>query len=447
MTPTPRRPGSPLLAPFLALAAAACASGGYGSVSPADVGRLRADVAANPVDGEATLRLAAALHAGGDCDEAVDVARRGMELRPQDAIGPLIVGECLESRGEPAEAVDVYERYTAQYASTVGAPAVEARAMLARRRMADEEASRLIENEAALSAESADPDVLAVMPLEVVGDDAYAPLSFGLASMITSDLALVGRIRLVERAQLDALLRELELGRSGLVDPATAARAGRMLRAGRVAHGITNITDDERMRLEVSVMDPSSRIVGDESASGDLRNLFDMEKDVVLALVERMGYQLTQGERNAILENGTRSLAAFLAYSRGLWEEDAGNYQAAADAFAAAVRADPGFQQARDAYRVSSGASVVQGAGAASAASLAGTSVANPAAPTSAESVTSAMGSGVQDISPTLGEVLGGGAGAGTQAAVTSTSAPPPSTTGTVSQIVIFGFRVVLVLP
>lgn len=439
---TPRRAAVPLLA--LGLAATACASGGYASISPADVDRFRAEVAANPANGLATLRLASALHAAGDCDGAVATARRGMELRPQDAIGPLIVGECLESQDQATAAVAVYEAYTAEYPTTAGAPAVAARAMLAHRAMASEEARRLVMNEATLSAESADPNVLAVMPLEVIGDEVYAPLAFGLASMITSDLALVDRITLVERAQLDALLREFELVQAGLVTPSDAARAGRLLRAGRVAYGFTQITEDERMRLAVSLMDSDGRVVGSESVSGGLRDLFEMEKDLVLALIETLGYQLTQGERNAILENGTRSLAAFLAYSRGLLEQEAGNYAAATDAFAQAVRADPGFQQAREGHRVSSGAVAVQRAGGASVASLAGTTVSNPVRPSAVETVGSALVAGVQDVAPTLGEVLGGGS-AGTQAAVTSTSTPPPSTVGTVMQIVIFGFRVVLV--
>jgi hypothetical protein len=124
--------------------------------------------------------------------------------------------------------------------------------------------------------------------------------------MLTSDLALLQQLTLVERAQLDALLREIALGQAGVVDAGTAARAGRMLRAGRIAHGLTHVAPDERLRLEVSLMDASSRIVGTEAVSGGLRDLFTIEKELVLALIARMGYPLSESERLAILENGTK---------------------------------------------------------------------------------------------------------------------------------------------
>ncbi len=49
----------------LSLAGAACASSGPVPISPADLSRLQAEAAANPTDGIATLRLAAAMQASG----------------------------------------------------------------------------------------------------------------------------------------------------------------------------------------------------------------------------------------------------------------------------------------------------------------------------------------------------------------------------------------------
>ena len=430
-----------------ALALAACSPPGPGTVSPADLPRLEAEVAANPSDGLATLRLAAAQESAGDCTAALDTSRRGMELRPQDATGPLVVGACLEANGQADQAIAVYEAFTAEYANSVGAPAVAARAMLARRALAAERARELVASEASLGSEDGDGRTLAVMPLEVIGDEAYAPLSLGIASMITSDLALLQHLTLVERAQLDALLREIRIAEAGFVDAATAARAGRMLRAGTIAHGLTHVTPDEGLRLEMSLMDASSRIVGTESVTGRLRDLFSLEKELVLGLVERMGYPLSESERVAIMENGTRSLAAFLAYSRGLLEEDVGNYAAAAIEFSRAVREDPGFQLARSAYDASAAATAVQEAGPGGAGALATATVASPAGPTGVDAAGSALATGVLDVSPTLAEALGAGGGSA-QASVTTTATPPPSTTSALTDVIaLFNFRVILRLP
>jgi tetratricopeptide (TPR) repeat protein len=430
----------------LAVIGAACARAAGPPVAPGDIPHLEAAVAANPEDGLSMLRLAAAHLAAGDCERALPAARRGIELRPQDALGPLAAGDCLERRGNSEEAVALYDDYIARYGSNVGAEAVAARALLARRALATSEARHLLAREAQLSPEPADRNVLAVMPLEVIGDSAYGPLSVGIANLLTSDLVLLQRFRLVERMRLDALLDEIQLGQTAVVDPATAVRAGRLLRAGSVVHGVTLVPPDEGVRIDVSVLDPGSQVVGTESVSGKLKDLLRLEKNLVIGIAGRLGHQLSAAERRAILENGTQSLAAFLAFSRGLLDQEAGNYPAAAAQFARAVRADPAFRQARESHRATVAAANVQQAGAGAVTTLATAKSPDAAQPTGAESAAGAVRGGVQEVAPTMGEVLGGGS-VGQQAASTSTATPPPSTTGSVAQMAIFGFRFILRFP
>jgi tetratricopeptide (TPR) repeat protein len=433
----------------LALCAAAlpaCGPRPPAPVSPADIPQLQASVAVDSNNGAAVLRLAAALLAADRCEEALPMARRGMELRPPDAMGALVAGHCLERRGDRDQAIAVYDDYVARYGANPGAPAVAARALLGRRAMATREAQRLVGSEAALSRGPIDPNVLAVMPMEVVGDTAYGALSVGIANLMTSDLALIPRFRLVERSRLDALLEELKLAGTAAVDPTTAARTGRLLQAGTIVQGVTLVPADQRIRLAVSLLDPSSRVTGGESVTGRLRDLLRLEKDLVIGIAGSLGYQLSEAERRAVLENGTQNLAAFLAYSRGLLDQNLGNYEAAALHFARAVRADPSFQQAREAHRATVAAPAVQQGGAQAAPALAGTTVGDPAQPTGAESAAGTASNGLVEVAPTQAERLGGGT-AGQQATSTATSTPPPSTTGVVAQTVIFGFRFVLRVP
>jgi hypothetical protein len=60
---------------------------------------------------------------------------------------------------------------------------------------------------------------------------------------------------------------------------------------------------------------------------------------------------LTVAERNAIEQRPTRSLAAFLAYSRGLTAEDEGRYDDASRFYRDAARIDPGFGAASERNR------------------------------------------------------------------------------------------------
>jgi hypothetical protein len=207
-----------------------------------------------------------------------------------------------------------------------------------------------------------DPQIVAVLPLQIVGDSQYQPLSRGLAQMLISDLGLLQTFRMVERIRLNALLEEMRLGQTDAVDQTTAARVGRLLRAGRMVQGTAAIPEDGDTRLEASVVLSDGEVTAPTARTGRLRDLMDLEKEVVVGIAGQLGYVLSEAERQLILENGTRNLAAFLAYSRGLLAEDMGDYSAAAAHFGEAVRADPNFQAARAGFEANEQAPVVEAA-------------------------------------------------------------------------------------
>ncbi len=72
-------------------------------------------------------------------------------------------------------------------------------------------------------------ETLAVLYFENQGNEDLEPLKVGLSQMLITDLTGTEGVTVVERAQLQAILDELELGHSGVADPATAARVGELL--------------------------------------------------------------------------------------------------------------------------------------------------------------------------------------------------------------------------
>jgi hypothetical protein len=99
-------------------------------------------------------------------------------------------------------------------------------------------------------------------------------------------------------------------------------------------------------------------VAGGAASENRLDALFDLEKALVLQLFDSLGVRLTTEERNAIEQRPTRSLQAFLAYSRGLRLEDQGRYDEASRNFNEAVRLDPGFGAARQKGAETSAAAV-----------------------------------------------------------------------------------------
>ena len=340
--------------------AVGCGFGRVSAVSPEEIPALEQRVAENPADGALMLRYAAALFAGERCDSAMVVARGGMTRNPQDALGPLILGQCLEQNGEFDQAIDVYRRYLIAHPGERGATAVSSREMFAVRERATAQAREALARESEQAQVATDPQIVAVLPLQIVGDSQYQPLSRGLAQILTSDLGLLQRFRMVERLQLGALLDEMRLGQTGNVDQASVSRVGRLLRAGRMVQGTAAIPEDADTRLEASVVMSNGEVTGPTSRTGRLRDLMDMEKEIVVGIATQLGYTLSAAEQQMILENGTRNLAAFLAYSKGLLAEDMGDYSAAAMHFAEAVQADPNFQAAHDGFQANDAAPEIQ---------------------------------------------------------------------------------------
>jgi tetratricopeptide (TPR) repeat protein len=329
-------------------------------VTPAEIPDLEARLQNEPDNAAMRSRYAAALFAADRCDQATAEAKRAEALRPADAVAAMVVGQCAEREGRYEDALSEYRTFLAQQAEARGAAAIRAREQFALRTYSTQRARQALQNEAQLSAQAADPATVAVLPLTIAGDTSYQALSRGLAQMITSDLALIQRFRLVERLQLTALLDEMNLGQTARADPSTAARVGRLMQAGRMVQGTATIPPQGDVRLEASVVQASGEVSAPGAATGRFRDLLKMEKSLIVDLSARLGYQLSEAERRQVLENGTQNLAAFLAYSRGLLAEDAGDFQRAAAYFGDAVRADPGFTAAKDSYQSASVATDVQ---------------------------------------------------------------------------------------
>lgn len=428
---------------------AGCAGGRPARVSPEEIPALEERLARAPDDGDLLLRYSAALLSAGRCDSARVVATRGMARRPESAIGPLVAGQCLERAGDYDQALAVYRRFLAAYRDRPGAPAVRARENFALRGRATTRARDALQREAELAQQPADPRTIAVLPIEIAGDSSYLPLGRGLAQIITSDLNLLRQFRMVERLQVGALLGEMRLGEGGQVDASTAARVGRLLQAGRMVQGLAAIPPEGDMRLEATVVQPTGDVTGPAVRSGRFQDLLRLEKDLVIGIASQLGYQLSEAERQLILENGTENLAAFLAYSRGVVAEDAGDYSTAALYFADAVRADPGFSDAQASFEANAVAEDVRAAEGGDVTTVASESVEAPeeAAP---EPTGESLVTATEELAPQQmeGATATGGGTAGTTATNTQASNPNGTNTAIVTSSSVTGtIRIIFRLP
>ncbi len=298
--------------------------------------------------------------AAGRCDTAVVVANAGQTLAPGQALGAMVIGGCQEKDGRYDLAYATYTDFANRYPQARGVAAVRALGQLALRTQATQTAKLALARESTLTSQAPEPSTLAILPVTIAGDSSLQPLSRGLAEMMTSDLAMVRSLRLLERVQIGTLLDELKLAQSARTDPATAARVGRLLRAERMVQGVAAITENGPVRMAAAVVSGDGTVRSGAQANGTFKQLLELEKQLVFGLATQLGIQLTDAERQRILRQGPKNLAAFLAYSQGLEALDRGDYRAAAAAFGAAARADPSFQAAQQQQQAAAAAPAVQ---------------------------------------------------------------------------------------
>jgi TolB-like protein len=161
--------------------------------------------------------------------------------------------------------------------------------------------------------------------------------------MIITDLSRSAQLTVVERDRMQALADEIRLGASDRVDGATAARAGRLMQAGRLISGSIVQTGND-IRLTSSIVEVSTSQIGAAvEVPSPLDAIFAAEKQLVLRIFEQLGVTLTPAERQLVDRRPTSNLEAFLAYSRGLQAVDDGRFQDAARFFESARTLDPGF--------------------------------------------------------------------------------------------------------
>ena len=319
-----------------------------------------------------------------------------------------MLGACQEREQRYDQAIETYTAFAERHPRARGVGALRARAVTAVRAGATLAAQQAVRRESVLTALPPEPSTLAVLPVTIAGDTAFRSLSRGLAELITTDLAMLRSIRLLERMHVGALLDELRLSQTGRVDPATASRMGRLLRAERLVQGVAGITSERQpVRLNLTLVAGNGTVVAGPEVSGRFRDLLELEKQVVLGLGPALGIQITEAERQRILGQGPKNLTAFLAYSRGLEAMDRGDYGAAARHFGDAVRADPGFSAAAQAGQAAQAAPAVEGLGAGADLSQVVEDVEEREAATDlSEPTRSALEPVTTDVTPTLGDVI-----------------------------------------
>ncbi|MEO6878909.1 MAG: CsgG/HfaB family protein, partial [Gemmatimonadaceae bacterium] len=282
--------------------------------------------------------------------DARGALQQAMSMEPNDGVAALYLGLTAEAENDLPAARSAYESYI-KFGRTNSVKKQINNRLVALARKENEAAAKLaVAREQQLSSTVGSPNTVAVLPFTFSGaDTSFKPLERGFAELVTTDLSQSAQLKVLERARIQALLDEIGLQRAAGTESGTGVRAGKMLQAGRLVGGTISQLGSDELRADAFVTNvQTTQTVGNGSSDQQSADqLFTLEKNVVLKLFGDLGVTLTTAERNAIEQRPTRSLAAFLAYSRGLELQDDGRFDDAGRFFDNAVRIDPSFGAAR----------------------------------------------------------------------------------------------------
>jgi len=318
----------------------------------AEAVRLLEDaVAQEPGKSVIWRQLGIAYYRSDQFANAVDALKQATLLDPDDGVSILYLGLSQEILGNDTEAIEVYRTYLSYQSDADLSPRIRQRVRYLSDRKLQAEVRAIIENEDQIEAASIPENTIGVLGFDATTvDPQYSALGRGLSEMLTTDLAKVQSLKVVERLRLNEIRKELEFSESDIADKEHAPRLGKLIGAATVVSGEIKQPEPSELEAEAGLINTSKGIaMYPEGVGGKLEQFFAMEKSLLYNILDEMGYTPTEDEKLRLDSLPTSSFLAFLSYSRGMIYGDQGMYRLAEAEYNAALAEDPQFQAAASA--------------------------------------------------------------------------------------------------
>jgi TolB-like protein len=202
-------------------------------------------------------------------------------------------------------------------------------------------AQKAVEGEKALKAPPARNTLAVLYFKNQTGQPEIDPLQKGIALLLITDLSKVKGLQVVERVQFQALAEELGMGASGLVDPDTAPRVGKILGVRWIAGGEILRGKVEELRIQSSPLEVATQeILGQPFSEGQFRELFRIEKELLFDLIKLLRVEVTPAEQEDLRRPCSTNTRALIALFKAVDAGDRGNYARAAEFYETAIKED-----------------------------------------------------------------------------------------------------------
>lgn len=301
-------------------------------------------LAENPGKTQARGRLGFAYLKIGQLDRAIKELETVKGQSPDDPYASFYLGLAYLNKKEYSKAINIWQSFRDKSSPLVEAE-IKKLQTLVQIAASKKAAKNAVANEAKLNAAKPDKNTIAVCYYDDLSPKKeLKALQKGLTAMVITNLAKIKSIKVLERIQMQALLEEMHLGQTGIVDTASAPRVGRLLGAETVVVG--NLSKGSINVVTTLTSATDNETIGSSGVTLQESDFFMLPAAIVGNIAKLKQIPLSKSEQNAIGKIQTKNMKAFIFYGQALDALDAGDWKKAKNFYAMAIVADPGFQDA-----------------------------------------------------------------------------------------------------
>ncbi len=328
----------------------------YGEAIPL----LKEYLSDNPDSWKTRDKLGFAYLKTGRLDEAITELEAVLDVKPGDPYAILYLGLAYLSKEDIGKAVAIFQTYRNKEEPLVEEE-IRRQITLLQIAQSYRAAKKALKEEDALQARKPESNTIGVTNYEdLSANEDLRAFRKALTAMVISDLSKVASLRVVERVRIQALIDEMKLAKTGIVDQQSAPRFGRLIGAqnlviGSIAPGSPLVPDSIYSVTSISSTTRGD-ILGSTSISIEKPYFYNLSKLIVENISRITGVQLSSHESGVIQKPQTKNYKAYIFYGKALDALDAGNWKMAKDFFIEALKEDPEFDLAHEGLMACPGA-------------------------------------------------------------------------------------------
>jgi len=178
------------------------------------------------------------------------------------------------------------------------------------------------------SALAGNPKTIAVLYFEnnsVVDKDKLDPLKKGLADMMITEMSKIKGIKVVERQRIQAIIEELNLNETDMVDKATTQKMGKLLGAQVMLFGGFSNLFNDKLRIDVRIIrTETGETLKAEEETGELDEFLTMLQSLVKKIANDLEVQLSSDDEDRLEATRDGNFNGYVTYAKALEFEDQG---------------------------------------------------------------------------------------------------------------------------